>query len=196
MLLARWYIVLLFAVVGIDARFVAQRAHAHMGHVSHARLWAEGRWCLNDNECGRGVCRVYACQCFRGYTTWKFMDVCNYEQRTKSTAFLVSFFVGMCGVDWFVLSRGNAAYIITGLLKLIITSACCLVWPYIIIAASRATSRSSTIGTFINVIFSVISFVWWLADWIRVLADVFYDGNEVPLQNWHSNSFDRMGIRP
>jgi len=71
-------------------------------------------------------------------------------QYSKLAAFLVSFFVGVLGADWFYLSAGSAAYIVAGIFKLI------------------------TAGGF---------GVWWLVDWIRVLADTFPDGNGISLRN-------------
>ena len=32
-------------------------------------------------------------------------------------------------------------------------------------------------------IFFIIIGIWWLVDWIRILADSFPDGNGIPLRN-------------
>ena len=43
---------------------------------------------------------------------------CEYAQKSKLTAFLISFFLGAVGGDWFYLSQGTAGYIVAGLFKL------------------------------------------------------------------------------
>jgi hypothetical protein len=123
------------------------------------------------------------------------MDVCNYQQRTKLAAFLLSFFIGIFGVDWFFLSRGNPAYIVAGIIKLIISLSCIIGWPIIIINISKKKRDLVLVVNIINVILSVTSFIWWLTDWIRILANVFYDGNGAPLQPWGYNYYDRMPYR-
>lgn len=112
------------------------------------------------------------------------MDVCNYEQRTKLVAFLLSFFVGVFGVDWFVLSRGKTAYIVIGVVKLVVTLACALGWPILVGNLSKKKDELVSIATSINVTLSLTSFLWWLTDWTRILADLFHDGNGAPLQPW------------
>ncbi|UJR23795.1 hypothetical protein I4U23_026772 [Adineta vaga] len=149
------------------------------------RRWE--RWCMGDFQCGHGYCQGYVCQCHRGYITWRWMNVCNYEQRTKLTAFLLSFFVGIFGIDWFILSRGQTEYIIAGIIKLLISFGCIIGWPIIILHLSKKKSGIVTIPNMINVSLSVTSFLWWLTDWIRILADVFYDGNGAPLLSWKTN---------
>ena len=117
------------------------------------------------------------------------MGVCSYRQRTKLTAFLVSFFTGIFGTDWFVLSRGQPAYIIAGIAKLAISLGCIIGWP---IVATNASKNKPGLSVVINVMFSIASFMWWLTDWIRILANAFYDGHGVPLQPWGYNYYDRV----
>jgi hypothetical protein len=31
---------------------------------------------------------------------------------------------------------------------------------------------------------AIISFIWYTIDWMRILADVFHDGNGISLKNW------------
>lgn len=58
------------------------------------------------------------CKCFTGYITFK-NNTCNHKQKDKLVAFLISFFVGGIGVDWFYLAEGNGGYIAAGVFKLI-----------------------------------------------------------------------------
>ncbi|CAF1165870.1 unnamed protein product [Adineta steineri] len=111
--------------------------------------------CSNDNTCGypNGECILNECICLKGWIIQDHYDGCTYQQKSKLTAFLLSFFLGIFGVDWFYLSCGNFAYIIAGIIKLITLGAC---------------------G------------IWWLVDWIRLLANAFQDGNGMPLLNWNN----------
>jgi hypothetical protein len=63
-----------------------------------------------DNPCGYGVGTYPACVCVKPYIN---------QGKSKLTAFLLSSFVGVLGVDWFYLSNGDAGYIIAGIFKLI-----------------------------------------------------------------------------
>lgn len=180
-LVISFFILASITIVG-ESRFVPRPEKVHLGSMINPRRW--GSWCSTDSECGLGYCRAYMCECYRGYITWYFMETCAYEQRTKLTAFLVSFFVGTLGIDWFVLSRGNAGYIIAGIIKLIISFGCCIGWPLILVSAAKKSRNYIVTGNVINVIFTAISVIWWLTDWIRILANVFRDGNGAPLQPW------------
>ena len=188
------FIVLTCLTIAGQSHFVPNRQNVHFGNVKYPRRW--GRWCSEDMECGRGFCEAYMCQCYRGYITWHFMEVCAYEQRTKLSAFLVSFFVGLFGIDWFVLSRGNPGYIVTGIIKLIISLAFCFGWAFILRGAAKKDRNQIRLAYIINILLTATSILWWLTDWIRVLADVFYDGNRAPLQPWgYQNYYDRMPSR-
>lgn len=187
--------ILLTCVIAVkETGFVPRRDKVHFGHVAQPRRW--GRWCSEDSECGLGFCRAYICQCYPGYTTWYFMETCAYEQRKKLTAFLVSFFVGWFGVDWFVLSRGNAGYIVAGIIKLIVSCGCCIGWPVVLVGAAKKSRKHMAFGNVINGILSAMALVWWLTDWIRILADVFYDGHGAPLQQWrYDDYYNRIPYR-
>ncbi|CAF0945865.1 unnamed protein product [Rotaria sp. Silwood1] len=112
--------------------------------------------CSNDKTCNlpNGYCLLNECICSKGWITTDLSTGCTYQQKLKLTAFLLSFFVGFFGVDWFYLSVSNPAYIIAGIIKLI------------------------TLGGF---------GIWWIVDWIRLLADAFLDGNGFPLLDWNYN---------
>jgi hypothetical protein len=176
------FLILTFVTIVGESSFVPRPEKVHFGSVTYPRRW--GRWCYEDNECGLGFCRAYMCECYPGYITWYFMETCSYEQRTKLTAFLVSFFVGTLGIDWFVLSRGNAGYIIAGIIKLIISFGCCIGWPLLLLGVNKKSRQYILIGNVINVTLTATSLIWWLIDWIRILSNVFYDGNGASLKPW------------
>ena len=76
--------------------------------------------CTTDADCDNGKCDTASskCQCTKGYATFNNVS-CNYEQKSKLTAFLVSFLAGGIGVDWFYLANGNGGYIAAGVFKLL-----------------------------------------------------------------------------
>lgn len=144
--------------------------------------------CLSDSDCnGHGKCVNSVCKCETGYITHKGVN-CNYKQKEKLVAFLLSFLIGATGADWFYLSSGSTMYIVIGVIKLLtgfvgIGLPCCLG------CAGCLRSDGSKIAAFVIIIIlitllSLTNAVWWLADWIRVLVDNFKDGNGIDLKNW------------
>ena len=67
--------------------------------------------CINNTECGNGMCTQSACVCTLGYISSGTNQTCNYKQKEKLTAFLLSFLVGSTGADWFYLAQGNGGSI-------------------------------------------------------------------------------------
>ena len=81
-------------------------------------------YCTSNIECVHGVCdrnRTFPlCICDRGWVLSRDgSDVCIYQQKSKLAAFLLSFFIGGFGADWFYLSVGNGGYIVAGVFKLL-----------------------------------------------------------------------------
>lgn len=145
--------------------------------------------CQNDADCGHGKCSNSTCECSNGWIPYgnvaEKTGSCNYDQRSKRTAFFTSFFAGPFGADWFYLSRSNLAYIITGVLKLLIECGSIAAWlisffgsEYPIFETNKTKFRR--IKTFL----ALISFVWWIVDWSRILGNRFPDGNGVALSSW------------
>lgn len=82
--------------------------------------------CLNDLQCGNGRCELGSCVCDPQYITVD--TICDYELRSQLVTFLISFFVGTLGVDWFYLARGNSCYNCGGAGKLLTCGGCCIWW--------------------------------------------------------------------
>ena len=80
----------------------------------------------------------------------------SYKKKSKLAAFILSIVFGYLGVDWFYLSVGQAGYIFAGVIKVIMNIVC---------------------------IFCCCpcGVIWYFVDIIRILADLFPDGNNVPL---------------
>jgi hypothetical protein len=181
------FLILTFVTIVGESRFVPRPEKVHFGSVTFPRRW--GSWCSNDIDCGLGYCRAYMCECYRGYISWYYMEPCAYEQRSKLTAFLVSFFVGILGIDWFYLSRGNGGYIVAGIIKLLISCGCLFGWPFLYATGTKKSRNYIITGNVINGILTAISLIWWLTDWIRILADTFHDGHGAPLKPWGYDYF-------
>ena len=158
---------------------LVNRRQFHFGHLSLPRGWI--RQCTEDDECGHGYCRAHFSRCFRGYMTRHYMHVCEYNQREKSTAFLLSFFVGQFGVHWFYLSRGNSKYIIVGVFKILSLCGCVCIYPFVFVRIGENDTVMPALGYIIAVLITLTSSVWWLVDWTRILTDVFLDGNGASL---------------
>lgn len=132
--------------------------------------------CPSHSQCVSGVC-----ECVKGWTTWKDGVPCSYEQKSKLTAFILSFLLGNFGADWFYLSQGDAGYIVVGIVKLLMVCGCC---SSIFQACSKRNGESSTFFACISILVSCGGGIWWLVDWIRILVDGFSDGNGAPLYGW------------
>ena len=145
--------------------------------------------CTIDNDCGHGKCRNQSCICDKGFTSFN-NKVCNYEQKKKLTAFLLSFFVGVTGADWFYLANGNNHYVGVGVAKLILLIAnfgfLCVPCIMAGIVKKGKGALSCVCGLFVVllVLMSAANVIWALADWIRILANSFKDGNNVSLEDW------------
>ena len=80
--------------------------------------------CHNDFDCNNGNCRHFNatagyCLCNNNFITRDGGEPCGYHQVSILEAFLLSMFVGGFGVDWFVLAKGHAGYIVAGVFKLL-----------------------------------------------------------------------------
>jgi hypothetical protein len=135
--------------------------------------------CISDKYCNmHGKCKDGNCVCEKGWITWCNSRQCSYKQSSKIIAFLVSFIMGIAGIDWFVLSRKDSLYILCGILKFLIAAGCCIWSP---LAAKSKSSSATTAASCLSVSLTLISFIWWIVDWIRILVNSFPDGNGAPL---------------
>jgi hypothetical protein len=67
-------------------------------------MWSvKQQGCLRNADCNNGIC-IQAippvCQCNQGFTN--FGGTCNYQQKSGLVAFLLSFFIGIWGADWYL----------------------------------------------------------------------------------------------
>lgn len=135
--------------------------------------------CLSDRDCRKhGRCEDGDCRCDKGWITWQNSGQCSYKQSSKLMALIISFLVGIVGIDWFVLSRRDSLYILCGILKLLIFAGCCIWSP---LAARSKSKTATTAASCLSVTLTIISFIWWLIDWIRILFNNFPDGNGAAL---------------
>lgn len=135
-------------------------------------------FCLTTNDCWiNSICLNNSCQCQQGWFTRQYHAPCSYKQFSKISIFFSSFFFGCTGFDWFLLSRRNYLYILTGLLKFLLTLACCI-WSRLAILKRRIPS-STSMADYLSIILAILSLTWWLIDWIRILFNNFPDGNSI-----------------
>ena len=135
--------------------------------------------CTFNSECGvNAYCQPVdsTCTCNKGFITTDSKDICNYKQKTKSGVFLLSFFVGGFGIDWFILARENVAYNVVGIFKL-------LLFVGLVIGVNYNKDLDSMKMRYLKLILLGCFGVWWLVDWIRILVDAFPDGQGHPLAN-------------
>lgn len=137
--------------------------------------------CFYTSDCPpHSRCSGGQCECDRNWMTPKKGGLCAYEQRSKWITFILSFFFGTFGVDWFYLSHGTVEYIIAGVIKALLGCAsCCTLCLKCLLDDVNTTPISSL--KCITSLFGIIGNVWWLVDWIRILVGVFPDGNGIRL---------------
>ncbi len=135
--------------------------------------------CISDSDCYKNSwCHENKCECKKGWSTWYDKKHCLYKQRSKSSTFIISFIFGGTGIDWFILSRKNNLYILTGLLKFLTLIASCI-WSRI--AIINKTKTSIIVPSCFSISLSFIIVIWWFIDWMRILLNKFPDGNGAPL---------------
>ena len=101
--------------------------------------------------------------------------------KSKLVAFLLSFFVGGFGADWFYLSNGVFTYIMVGIIKLLLigqAGLCCCSVKFGFCSLQEGLEKicgpcSCLVGLGV--------FLWWVVDWVRILTNTFPDGNGMEL---------------
>jgi hypothetical protein len=130
------------------------------------------RRCINQSNCrDHSLCDNGTCVCQKGWITWGNSEECGYEQKSILIAFLLSLFAGSFGLDWFYLACNDAVYIVVGIIKLMLSGGC----------GGTRTSSSPIKNEKAKTGLTSLVGLWWLIDWIRILAHVFPDGNGAPL---------------
>lgn len=136
-------------------------------------------YCATTNDCQKHMrCMENQCQCQKGWINWHKDAPCSYQQISKLSTFFYSLFFGYTGLDWFVLSRQNFLYVLTGLLKFLLTLASCI-WARLVII--NQTQTSMIVAGSVTISLAILTFIWWLIDWIRIVRNTFPDGNGVLL---------------
>lgn len=151
--------------------------------------------CTSYASCNyNGVCAdQFTCICYDGYTTHDSHDntSCNYQQKSRTTAFLLHFFLGWWGFGEFYLGNGNLGGGQLGLSVGGIAFAC-------IVAAiagccskgckDRFGDKEFLGGTCVIVCYFVIWFVgveiWWIYDCVTIGTGVRTDGHGVAISGW------------
>ena len=148
--------------------------------------------CVEDRDCNNhGACiNQTICQCHPGWTEGKdangaSLGPCSYQQSTKKSAFLFSLFLGVFGADWFYLSHKTTFYIVVGLVKLLFGILSVFGTPAFKFGVKLPQDDNLLFRARVLVLFiNLLTVVWWVVDWARILADKFPDGNGMPLSPW------------
>ena len=108
--------------------------------------------------------------------------------KTKRSGFVISLLLGFLGGDWFYLSKGNFNYILTGFTKMILAFVGTIL-PLFLSCVYNIQSDGSRITLFVLlssliVLITTGNCIWWIIDWVRILTDLFKDGNGYGLLDW------------
>ena len=142
--------------------------------------------CRTQELCNHGECiltnNIISCKCFKPFV-YHHGEPCKEEGKSKLAAFLLSFFAGGFGAEWFYLSGGDSSFIIIGMLKIFITTIipflcfCCWMCGFIgamMLDDEDAGGVCAGIGLFCLVplvgILMLAGFIWWMVDWIRIVS--------------------------
>lgn len=135
--------------------------------------------CSGHGECLKyeepGLDGEYYCYCSEKF----YGQYCENEYKSKWTAFLLELFIGWLGVGRFYLG-----YNFAGVVKLIFgIFGCC--GASLMFGKHKASGGEMTMCVGFVVVAMVVMFfvslIWWLADWISILAGTLHDVDGKPL---------------
>jgi hypothetical protein len=151
--------------------------------------------CTSDSQCNHGRCigfyskdflnETKICHCDKGYVDYNG-GTCNYKQKKQLIAFLLAFFLGEFGANWFYVGDSDVEYDGIGALKCILfvlaivfsIASFCLIADY--------DNGCAGLPAVISVLLWLIIIAWYMADWIRIAADPcnMKDPNGICLESW------------
>ena len=141
--------------------------------------------CNSSLSCSnQGVClNSTHCECYPGYFTLFNYEInphylqCNYAQKSKKTAFLLSFFLGPLSFDSFYLGNDMLGYF-----KLILPSILILIGiTLFVVGKSKSKLSYQIVGRVIEFIATIIIIIWWFVDWIMIVSNAKKDLNDIEL---------------
>jgi hypothetical protein len=128
--------------------------------------------CVTDKECNyKGTCENNICICDDRWVTINDNNMCNYLQKDKFTALMLSIFVGYFGVDQWYIQNYELAGPKMGISILLII--------YSIVAYIKKLYYPVFVIPFLLLL--SISFSWWLGDIIKISTKELSDGKNVNL---------------
>ncbi len=137
---------------------------------------------LKVAECDyNGVCTATGgCHCDDGYVTHDSPTVgCNYKQKSRVIAFLLSFFLGIEGGagEWYL---GNEEL---ALAQLLTTWVGLIGIAILMCALSCAFGEGGQAIAILYVPWVLCVLIWWMCDWILIIKGDMKDGNGVETYN-------------
>ena len=135
--------------------------------------------CTSSSNCStHSWCNAGQCECEKGWITRCNSEPCSYQQRSKPVTLTISILLGVTGIHWFFLSRGDSLYIAVGILKCLILIAS-YVWRQLAMVSESKPAKQFAHS--LSVTLGLIAIGSWLVDCVRLLIDSFPDGCGVPL---------------
>jgi len=134
--------------------------------------------CSNNGKCILNGTNAGNCTCNPGY----IKDDCSYKQKSKRTAFLFYLFLGEFGAGNFYLG-----YVITGTFELFFTLLICII-PCLPLYCLCCIEEEGFQLVYTLVVLSIACifigiWIWWLVEWILLIADQIPEANGQPLYN-------------
>lgn len=141
--------------------------------------------CNKTADCSfNGFCDDNECHCFNNYITHESVLPCNYKQASRTTAFLLEFFLGGVGAGWFYLGRLDFA--LSQLLLFIIPSCAALCFAFVFFQDKHDTQGESisAAALCLRCIFLLASIGLWLHGVIVIGTGQASDSNGVFVGDW------------
>lgn len=141
---------------------------------------------FSDSCSNNGVCLTSGkCRCEDGYTTYpkNHNPQCNYKQKKRLTAFLLSFFLGAwSGAGYWYLGITDMAIAQLMVFVSFIFVICCYLCT---IDDSKANEKEESFcSNCIEFTFSIVMLALWINALVSIASNDFTDGNGATLEDW------------
>lgn len=127
--------------------------------------------CINSTHC---ICNELYTTVLNS-TTQNFQ--CNYNQRSKQTAFLISLFLGPTGMEHLYIGNYSLA-----ILKLIIPFCLIILGTIVFIFGKKKENLKAVIlGKVFEFSATIIIIIWWVIDLVLIACNIYNDENNISL---------------
>ena len=135
--------------------------------------------CTDNHDCNNmGECYINECICNYCWINYKVTTKqCNYKQKNQLIVFILSFILGIFGMDHIYI--GNYILAIPKLLLFII-----FISIYKFIPINNDVFNNKRKMVIMCVIFGLITFIWYMNDVILFGLNTYTDENNIQLCRW------------